>query len=342
METRNPRRTARATIRDVSREAGVSIKTVSRVLNKKHYVAVETRERVEAVIAALRFQPSEAARALSGRRSHQVALVCDNPSPWYVYEMQFGVRLRCQRDQVRMVAQPHDEEGVALVGDVLSLVNQLNPDGVILTPPAADAIGVLEELIGLQVPFVRVQPGIRLDDGPSVAIDNVAAAITMTDHLLALGHRRIGFIQGAAAYAASEQRLDGFRQALARIGIVPDPALIRAGSFDFASGTQAANALLDLAVPPSAIFAANDAMAAGALAAAHRRGINVPEDLSIAGFDDADFAVIVWPALTTIRQPIRALGEAAADLLLHPAREQRHICLDHALIIRDSTAPPRD
>ena len=326
----------RATIRDVSKAAGVSIKTVSRVLNNEKYVSAETRTRVEAVMASLHFQPSFAARALAGSRSHQVALICDNPSPYYVYEVQSGVRLRCKRDRVRMIAQPYDRDSPELLEDILGLIDQIHPDGLILTPPVTDYQHVIDALVERQVPFVRIQPGMHVDVSSSVYIDNDQAAFDMTRHLIALGHRRIGFIVGHPGYAASGQRLSGHLRALAEAGIELDLDLVRQGNFDFASGAQAAEALLTNARPPTAIFASSDDMAAGALATAHRLGLAVPGNVSIAGYDDTAFASIVWPALTTIRQPLRELAEAAADILLSGGGSVERRLLAHELIVRDS------
>ena len=245
---------SRTTIRDVSETAGVSIKTVSRVLNNEKYVSADTRSRVEAVMASLQFQPSSAARALAGSRSHQIALICDNPSPYYVYEVQSGVRLRCQQDRVRMIAQPYDRDSPGLLEDILGLIDQIHPDGLILTPPVTDYQHVLDALIQRQVPFVRIQPGMRMDLSASVYIDNDQAAFDMTRHLIALGHRRIGFIVGHRGYAVSGQRLSGHLRALADAGVELDLDLVRQGNFDFASGAEAAEALLTVArgrPPPS-------------------------------------------------------------------------------------------
>ncbi len=327
----------RPTIRDVSRVAEVSIKTVSRVINKERYVSGEIRARVQQVMAEMSFQPSSAARALAGHRSHQIAIICDNPNPWYVYEVQLGTRARCQRDGVRMIAQPYDRESPTMLDDIVDLVDQVHPDGLVLTPPACDDVRVLKELARRRVPFVRVQPGTLLAMTSSVFIDNEQAAFEMTRHLLELGHRRIGFIIGDRGYAASEHRLNGYARALAEAGLRLDVELVQQGRFDFGSGAAATETLLGLTNRPTAIFASNDDMAAGALATAHRLGVSVPEALSVAGFDDTAFASIVWPALTTIRQPVRVLAEAAADLLLAPpaAIEARQI--PHELVVRDST-----
>ncbi len=331
--------TRRATIRDVARVAQVSIKTVSRVLNNEDYVGAETRARIEQVMAQLSFQPSSAARALAGRRSHQVAIISDNPNPWYLFELQHGVRVRCEQSRVRMIAQPYDRESPALLDDIVSLMDQVHPDGLILTPPACDDPQVIGELLQRGMPFVRIQPGVRPEISSSTFIDNEQAAFDMTAHLLELGHRRIGFIVGDRGYLASNHRLAGFRRALAERDVPVDPALVRAGLFDFASGVIEAEHLLAMANPPTAIFASNDDMAAGALATAHRRGVAVPATLSVVGFDDTPFASVVWPALTTVRQPVRALAEAAADLLLSPPEVHENRKIPYQVVVRDSTGP---
>lgn len=331
----------RPTIRDVSRLAEVSIKTVSRVINNEQYVSAEKRERVRQVMAEIGFQPNQAARALAGHRSHQIALICDNPNPWYVYEVQAGVRERCRQDNLRMIAQPYDRSSPTLLDDIVALIDQAHPDGLVLAPPACDDTRVLDELTRRAIPFVRLQPGRRIGDGRPVAlIDNEQAAFDMTRHLLGIGHRRIGFIVGDRSYAASDQRLAGHIRALAEADVEVDMRHVVQGRFDFATGLVAAEQLLDLATPPTAIFASSDDMAAGALVAAHRRGIAVPADLSVAGFDDGPLAQVVWPPLTTIRQPVRAIAAAGTDLLLSPdAMEDRRLA--HELVIRESTAPPR-
>jgi len=334
--------TARPTIRDVARLAGVSIKTVSRVINDQQYVSADKRDRIRQVMAEIGFQPSQAARALAGHRSHQIALICDNPNPWYVYEIQLGVRERCARDKIRMIAQPYDRASPTLLEDIVALIDQSHPDGLVLAPPACDDQRVLDELARRGIPFVRLQPGMRIEEGASASIDNKRAALDMTAHLLALGHRRIGFIVGERSFAASGQRLAGYVRALGDAGVELDMELVRQGQFDFASGEAAADALLSLAEPPTAIFASSDDMAAGALAAAHRRGIRVPGALSVVGFDDGPTAKIVWPALTTVRQPVRALADAATDLLLSPpdVDAPQHRQLAHELVVRGSSAPP--
>ena len=330
-----------ATIKDVSRIAGVSMKTVSRVLNKERYVSDKTRLRVEQAVAELNFLPSVAARILAGKRSHQIALIYDNHSPHYIHQIQTGVWARCIEEGVRLLAQPSDVASTSLARDVGGLIDQTQVDGVILSSPVTDAASVLEELERRGVSYVRISPGTDHERSSSVSMDDVQAADDMTSHLIALGHRRIGFVIGHTNHTASDLRLFGYRRALDRAGLPFEPKYVRPGAFDFASGEAAADILLDLQNPPTAIFASNDDMAAGVLTVAHRRGLSLPGDLSVAGFDDTALASQLWPPLTTVRQPTRELAYAAASLLFEAQGENVHRRLPHELVLRASTAAPR-
>jgi LacI family transcriptional regulator len=331
----------RPTIKDVSDIAGVSMKTVSRVLNKEKYVSEKTRLAVERAVAQLNFQPSVAARILKGSRSYQIALIYDNHSPHYIHQIQTGVWARCIEEGVRMLAQPTDVALANLAREIGGLIDQTQVDGVILSSPVTDAAVALAELDRRGVPYVRISPGTEHDRSSSVSMDDVQAADDMTSHLIALGHRRIGFIIGHTNHTASDLRLFGYRRAMDRAGLAFEPKYVRPGLFDFASGEAAADVLLDLPQPPTAIFASNDDMAAGVLTVAHRRGLSVPGDLSVAGFDDTALASQLWPPLTTVRQPTRELAYAAASLLFDAEGEVVHRRLPHELVIRGSTAAPK-
>ena len=330
-----------STIKDVSAIAGVSMKTVSRVLNKERYVSEKTRLRVERAVAELNFRPSVAARILAGKRSYQIALIYDNHSPHYIHQIQTGVWARCIEEGVRLLAQPSDVASPNLAREIGGLIDQTQVDGVILSSPVTDAPGALEELEQRGVPYVRISPGTDYDRSSSVSMDDVQAADDMTSHLIALGHRRIGFVVGHANHTASDQRLFGYRRALDKAGLTFEPKYVRPGAFDFTSGEAAADVLLDLSQPPTAIFASNDDMAAGVLTVAHRRGMSVPRDLSVVGFDDTALASQLWPPLTTVRQPTRELAYAAAGLLFDARDEVVHRRLPHELVLRASTAAPR-
>ena len=331
----------RVTIKDVSALAGVSIKTVSRVLNKERYVRDDTRIKVEQAVAALNFSPSIAARTLAGSRSFQIALIYDNHSPYYIHQIQEGVWARCREAGVRMLAQPVDVASDNLANEVGGLIDETHVDGIVLSSPVTDAPAVLGELERRGIRFVRISPGTNHALTSSVFMDDVLAADDMTTHLINAGHRRIGFVIGHPNHMASDQRHYGYRKALDRAGIAYEPALVRPGEFDFASGLAAAQSLIALPQPPTAIFASNDDMAAGVLAYAHSLGLDVPHDLSVAGFDDTQLASLVWPPLTTIRQPMRDLAYTAASLLFETEATVIHRRLPHDLVVRSSTAKPR-
>lgn len=327
----------RASIRDVSERAGVSVKTVSRVINGQRYVREETRKKVERAMQELEFRPSIAARILAGTKSGQIALVYDNHSPYYMHQIQMGCWESCHQAGVRLLSQPVEVTDPLLGDQVRGLVTETHVDGIILSSPVTDCAPVLAALESMNVPFVRISPGTNHALTSSVFMDDAAAAEDMTSHLIANGHRRIGFIKGHPNHTASEERLFGYRRALDRAGITFEPQLIAQGLFDFDSGMRAAARFLSLPEPPTAIFASNDDMAAGVLSVAHDRGIDVPGELSVAGFDDTPLACMVWPKLTTIRQPTRELAYAATELLL-AGEEIAHRRLPHDLIERDSVA----
>lgn len=329
---------ARPTIKEVSKMAGVSFKTVSRVLNNEKHVSEETRRRVEEVVAQLNFRPSHAARTLAGRRSFQVALLYDNPSPYYVYHIQAGAQQRCTELGYRLLLQPVDSQSKDLVSNALALIDEAHLDGVILSPPVTEATELLDALDARGVPYVRIAPGTRKGAGMAATMDDVAAAREVTRHLIDLGHRAIAFIRGPESHISTTDRLRGYRDELEAHGIAFDPELVVAGDYSFDSGGQAARSLFARTSPPTAIFAGNDDMAAGALALAHEREIAVPEAVSIVGFDDSDLAKAVWPPLTTMRQPVRELAYAAADLMLAGNPEQQ-VALDHKLMVRSTTGP---
>lgn len=324
----------RPTIRDVAAAAGVSVKTVSRVLNDHPYVNVDTKRRIDEAMRRLDFRPSIAARILSGAKSRQIALIYDNHSPYYMHQVLTGCWERCQDAGMRLLAQPVVVSDSDVGNQVRDLIAETHIDGAILSSPVTDCEPVLRALESMNVPFVRISPGTNHARSSSVFMDDVAAADDMTTHLVNLGHRRIGFIKGHPNHLASEDRLAGHRHALDRAGLPFDPALVADGEFDFDSGCRAASFFLDLPRRPTAIFASNDDMAAGVLAIAHERGIDLPGALSVTGFDDTTLARTVWPPLTTIHQPVADLARTATSLLL--SGEFAHRRLDHRLVERSS------
>ena len=331
----------RVRIEDVAEAAGVSIKTVSRVLNNEPNVSAQTRSRVEAAVAKLEYRPLASARVLAGRRSYLVAMLYDNPSSNYLMEVELGVLDTCQAQHYNLMLAPLVYDAKDIVRKVESLVVQSQLDGVVLTPPITDDAALLRRLDELDVPWASISPQEK-HRRVGVVVDEQTAASDMVAHLVALGHRRIGHIKGHPAHGASRWRLAGYRAGLKRAGIAYDPTLVVAGEFFYDSGFAAANRLLDLAQPPTAIFAANDDMAAGAICAICERGLSVPRDVSVCGFDDTPISRHIYPALTTVRQPMREMGRLAAAELLKVVRERGAggiVEVPYALEIRRSTGP---
>jgi LacI family transcriptional regulator len=334
----------RATIRDIADLAGVSIATVSRVLNDRPDVSPETRETVLQVVREHGFQTNRGARGLSTGRTGMIGLTLPLVADAYFGPILSGAAEALYERDLRIVLaatlHEHDRE--------VSLVERLmrgTTDGAILMLPEESEAELLS-LQGQGFPFVVVDPRERPPEGiPCVAAMHAAGAKQATEHLLGLGHRRIGAIAGSPGWYATEERLAGFRAALAGAGILLDPELVVHSDWRLPWGTAAAHQLLELDDPPTAIFGFNDNVAIGALHAAHERGLSVPKDLSVVGFDDTHQAVIVTPRLTSVSQPLAELGRTGVSLLIRLLEGQRldglRMELATRLVVRESTAPPR-
>jgi LacI family transcriptional regulator len=346
--TRRPRRRSSApTISDVARHAGVSPMTVSRVINGEPNVRERTRNTVSAAIDELGYAPNEAARSLAGASQIHIALLYSNPSSAYLSEFLVGGLEQARRNNIQFVVEKCND-GPDAVEAVRRLIAG-GIDGILLPPPLADAAEVLAAMNETKMPAVVVTAIGMGESISAVSIDDYNAASEMTRHIISLGHTRIGFIAGHPNQHASERRLMGFCDAMKTAGIEAPAELRAQGLFTYRSGLDAAEQLLNLAEMPTAIFASNDDMAAATVSVAHRRGLDVPGDLTVCGFDDTPLAVEIWPELTTIHQPITKLSGAAAELLVQNIRAQRsgkkpkakHIVLDFKLIRRQSDAAPR-
>jgi LacI family transcriptional regulator len=332
----------RKTIHDVAKAAGVAIKTVSRVLNDEPNVRPETRARVLAAAEQLQYLPSLSARSLAGRRSFLIGLIYENPSANYLIELQHGAMARCRKEKFRLFVHQCSGRGDDLIRDVMGLIDQTHVDGLVVSPPLSEAAPLIAALDQRNIPFVRIAPSDLQHPAPYVDMDDEGAAREMTEHLIAQGHRLIGFIVGHPNHIASSLRLRGYRSALEQHGIDFDPAYVKQGYFVYESGLEAARELLTLPKPPTAVFASNDDMAAGVLLAAHELSIPVPQRLSVAGFDDTYISRIVWPRLTTVHQPSYDLAFSATDLLLRSLKDgdaPKTARLPYKLIRRESTGP---
>ena len=332
------------TIKDVALHAGVSPKTVSRVLNDEVHVRPEVRQAVQRVIAELDYRPNAFARSLSSSRSYLVGLLIDDPGSGYAADLQVGALLRCRARSYHLVIEPIDIAAPDWLSSLSAGLLALRLDGAILTPPLCDNRRLLDRLDEVGLPYVRISPSVEIERSGFVSMDDRAAAYEMTTYLLGLGHREIGFVKGDPAHSASAKRYDGFLAALADGGAHATSAFVREGDFSFRSGLAIGEELLGHARFPSAIFASNDDMALGVLISAIKLGIAVPRNLSIAGFDDAPTSRAAWPQLTTIRQPKGEMAAAAVDILVDP-RYRSDIgnvayrrLLDYSLIERPSTS----
>ena len=332
---------ARVRIEDVAAEAGVSMKTVSRVLNEEPNVSEQTRERVREVVERLQYRPHPSARVLAGRKSYLVAMLYDNPSSNYLMEVEQGVLDACQAQHYNLMLAPLVYDAKDIVSKVESLVLQSRLDGVVLTPPITDDAALLARLDELDIPWASISPTER-NRRIGVVVDEPSAVAEMIDHLASLGHVRIAHIKGHPAHGASKWRLAGYREGMQRAGLELDEALIIDGEFSYDSGLEATNSLLDMRDPPTAIFAANDDMAAGAIGAVCERGLSVPGDISVCGFDDTPIARHIYPSLTTVRQPTREMGRLAGVELLKAIRDRESggmVTVPYTLQLRRSTGP---
>lgn len=317
--------------------AGVSFKTVSRVINEETTVRAATREKVLKAIRELGYSPNHNARNLRTKRSRRIGLLVSNPSRFYLSELQWGAIQRCQAEGYSLAVASFDtlDTSPLLRGDGKAMA------GLILPPPLCEDEALLDGLEARQIPYVQIAAVAGSRRGDCVFIDDRAAAKEMTEHLIAQGHRRIGFIGSPETFAQTKEREVGYREALNAAGIEREETWVRDGAFTFESGREAASALLDLDRPPTAIFAANDDMAAGVLAESYRRQMHVPDDLAIAGFDDTPLATVMTPALTSVYQPVSEMADSAVGLLLRrvrePEEEPKQIALSYDIRPRATT-----
>jgi LacI family transcriptional regulator len=334
------------TIQEVADLAQVSPKTVSRVINNEPLVRADTRDRILKAIEQLNYRPNLNARGLASNRSFLIGLFCDKPGD-YLSEFQAGAVERCRESSIHLMVEPWDMDSPGIHLQIDTLLGQLRLEGAILLPPLSDHPVVLSKLQEARIPVVRIAPKKNLSAAPSVAIDDYAAARQVTAHLIKLGHRRIGFMLGRPDHGATEQRYLGFIDEMRAQQVPVDNDLVQTGNFVFADGLVCAERMLRAATPPTAIFASNDDMAAAVISMARKFGLGLPGQLSVTGFDDAPVATMIWPELTTVRQPVAAMARIAADLIIrHEPRRNGwpepvpRLLLDHQLIIRNSTGKP--
>jgi len=324
------------------------MKSVSRVINREPNVSEKLRSKVQRAIDALGYVPDLAARSLAGTRAFLIGILIDNPltdnpNPDYFMRVQNGAYQACRERGYHLVIQ-NLNSGCETVTDVLhSILKNERVDGFLLTPPITERAAVMDLLEARRIPYVRVAPVSFPGRSPAVVTDDAQAAGELAHHFWNLGHRRIAIVNGHADHGAARTRRQGFLSALAALGCGDVSEAY--GGFQFAVGIEAGKRLLALPERPTAIFAANDDSAAGVMSAIAQAGLKIPDDISVAGFDDAWIAKSVWPYLTTVHQPITEMAHTAATMLIErngSAERNPVVKLDYALVVRDSTAPPAD
>lgn len=331
-----------ATIKDVAAAAGVSIKTVSRVLNNEAHVTPAMAARVFAAVQKLNYQPDFAARTLRSSRSYLLGLLFGRVGPAFSAAVQAGASAACRANGYHLVTEWLDAPAESVDARLAEMLDRVRLGGVILTAPLSYSDKLMSALEKRELPFVRIGAGDDFKRSSYVEVDSTRLAYAMTRHLLDLGHRDIGFIKGPPDHPASRDRFNGFVSAMQEAQQKVNPAWVKTGKFSYDSALPEAEAMLGAKRRPTAIFAANDNMALAVLSAAHRLKIDVPTQLSVAGCDDVPSARMTWPGLTTIRLPMERMAAEAVKLLMDQTNDDviKGIQLDFELVIRGSTAAP--
>jgi LacI family transcriptional regulator len=331
-------RSSKVTIIEVAEKAGVSFGTVSRVVNNDIHVKKETRERVLKVMDRLGYVANRQARSLAGGKSNIIGVLVPDLGTGYIEEIIRGIDAELSLSDIDLILYTTHRTASKEANYVANLAKGM-VDGLLLVLPRspADYIGTLT---GRNFPFVLIDHQGTGRNCPAVGATNWQGAYRATEYLIKLGHSRIGFITGSMDLGCSMERLEGYLSALRTHHASDAPELIYEGTFFQPDGYAGASALLDLPNPPSAIFASNDIMALGVMDAVRSRGLRIPDDISIVGFDDIPQSAVVRPALTTVNQPLEKMGRVATqmllDLLRQPEKEAGRIELPTELVIRDS------
>jgi LacI family transcriptional regulator len=332
-----------ANIMDVARLAGVSKKTVSRVINDSELVHVETRTKVQSAIAALGYSPDPQARGLSSRYAYLIGMIFDNPTAQYIVSMQYGILDALRDSGFELVVHPCDSKQANYAESVKRFVKQQRLYGVILIPRVSEDEALAQAIRELGVEYIRIA-AVELDQPERMIVTNDRrAGRDVARYFESLGHKRIALINGPSRYRSALERGAGFREGLLERGLTLPNDHVYEGGYTFESGVAGAQLLLALTPRPTAIFATNDQMAAGVYKAAQRMGLKIPEQLSVVGYDDSPLAVQLWPALTSCHIPVRMLGQSAAKALL--GRRQGKLgfsgtSIEPNLVIRESSQPP--
>lgn len=316
----------RATIEDVASLAGVSIKTVSRVVNREPNVRLATKEKVENAVRKLQYRPNPSARDLASHRARLIVLVYDDPSAYettsagYIIKMQDGALRACRPEGFELLIHPCNCRDSEAGTQLREQIGQVRPSGIVVAAPLSNMPMIIDAVDATQTPYVLMSTGNGNREKYEVATNDREISGEMTRYLASLGHKRIAFIKGNRTHKAVGNRFTGYTDGLKESGVPYIAELVVEGDNSIGSGEQCAEQLLQRKNRPTAIFAANDDMAAGVIRVARQMGIVIPDELSVAGCDDIALAKITFPALTTIRQPLRAMTEAASRALIEGSR----------------------
>ena len=342
----------KATIDDVAKLAGVSIKTVSRVVNREPNVRESTRKAVEKAIAQLSYRPNQSARNLASHRARLIGLIYDDPSAYetpsggYVLRMQSGTLRACKKANYELLIHPCSYFSKGVVEELTAVIEQVRPAGIVLAAPMSNMPKIVRAIEATGTPFVRMSPGNSKDTQFHVATNDREICAEMTSYLASLGHERIAFIKGNPSHKAVGNRFVGYLDGLKDSGIRFSERLVCDGDNSLKSGEQCGTELLRRKRRPTAVFAANDDMAAGVMRIAAKLGIDIPRQLSVAGFDDISLARQIHPSLTTIRQPLSQMAEEAALALIDESRtngmKKDAKIFPAEIIVRESTGPAPD
>lgn len=339
----------KATIDDVAKLAEVSIKTVSRVVNREPNVRETTREKVEAAIAQLNYRPNKAAQSLASHHSHLIVLIYDDPTAYeipsagFIIRMQEGALRACGKANYELLIHPCRYRNKNVAAELKALIEKVRPDGIVLAAPLSNVPRIVNAIEATGTPLVRISPGTINGSMATVSTNDHEISAEMTRYLVSLGHRRIAFIKGHPGHKAVGNRFLGYIDGLEQCGLQVEDDLIVEGDNSIGSGEAAALQLLERDDPPTAIFAANDDMAAGVVRVTDRLGISVPDQLSIVGCDDIALAQQLYPALTTINQPLAQMAETAVNMLIRVNGKENEMdrvaIVPGTLRVRDSTGP---
>lgn len=337
-----------ATIKSVAEYAGVSIKTVSRVINNEGTVKPDTLAKVQEAIRVLDYKPNKAARDLAGRDNFVLGYVYDNPNAYYVIDMQQGILDECRANGYELLIHPCKASSQTIISELINMVESARLAGLILSPPLSEMPDVLSALDEKSICYVRILSGSRppQSNQPCVLVNDFEAAYAITEHLIQQNHTRIAFIAGDREHRSTIERQDGYQAALSKHNIAVESELMIQGTYSFATGVQSAKTLLAMPDKPTAVFACNDEIAAGTLFGARMEGVDVPVDMAIAGFENSPFSRQTFPPLTTASQPTNSIARSATSSLINTlkarkkggsAPENEPVFFTPELVVRQST-----